>query len=184
MLPHCAHLQAGPARCSDGESYIWLATRGAIPVLTEQTRAPHQVSGLSQQRVWQFCPQRQWLLLCPFLLHTALWVPTHPHEDTNSLGLPANWRNLLSPDLQLKPPRSAWVAQSVEHPTSAQVMISQFMSSNPVLGSVLSVQNLLQIQEHLCEVFVPCPLGSGQLMPFCSYGTNTVKSNFITKKIL
>ena len=28
----------------------------------------------------------------------------------------------------------AWVAQSVEHPTSAQVMISQLMSSSPAIG--------------------------------------------------
>ena len=38
--------------------------------------------------------------------------------------------------------RGAWVAQSVEHPTSAQVMISQFMSSSPTSGSVLTAQNL------------------------------------------
>ena len=36
----------------------------------------------------------------------------------------------------------AWVAQSVEAPTSAQAMISQFMSSSPVSGSVLTVQSL------------------------------------------
>ena len=38
--------------------------------------------------------------------------------------------------------RSAWVAQSVERPTSAQVMISQFMSSGPACSSVLMAQNL------------------------------------------
>ena len=35
----------------------------------------------------------------------------------------------------------AWVAQSVKHPTSAQVMISQFVGSSPTMGSVLIVQN-------------------------------------------
>ena len=39
----------------------------------------------------------------------------------------------------------AWVAQSVEHPTLAQVMISWFMSSSPASGSVLTAQSLLQI---------------------------------------
>ena len=34
----------------------------------------------------------------------------------------------------------AWVHQSVKHLTSAQVMISQFMSSRPALGSLLSAQ--------------------------------------------
>ena len=36
----------------------------------------------------------------------------------------------------------AWVAQSVEHPTSAQVMISRFVSSSPMSGSVLTAQSL------------------------------------------
>ena len=38
-----------------------------------------------------------------------------------------------------------WVAQSVKHPTSPQVMISRFcgfMSSNPKSGSVLTAQSL------------------------------------------
>ena len=35
-----------------------------------------------------------------------------------------------------------WVAQSVECPTSAQVMISQLVSSSPASGSVLAAQNL------------------------------------------
>ena len=38
--------------------------------------------------------------------------------------------------------RGAWVAQSVERPTSAQVMISQSVSSSPALGSVLMAQSL------------------------------------------
>ena len=38
-------------------------------------------------------------------------------------------------------PGGAWVAQSVKHLTSAQVMISQFVSSSPVSGSVLTAQS-------------------------------------------
>ena len=38
--------------------------------------------------------------------------------------------------------RGAWVAPSVERPTWAQVMISQFVSSSPALGSVLTAQSL------------------------------------------
>ena len=34
------------------------------------------------------------------------------------------------------------MAQSVKHPTSAQVMISQFVGSSPALGSVLTAQSL------------------------------------------
>ena len=36
----------------------------------------------------------------------------------------------------------AWVAQSVESPTSAQVMISQFVGSSPAAGSVLTAGSL------------------------------------------
>ena len=36
----------------------------------------------------------------------------------------------------------AWMAQLVKHPMSAQVMISQFVGSSPVLGSVLTVRSL------------------------------------------
>ena len=36
----------------------------------------------------------------------------------------------------------AWVAQSVKHPTSAQVMILWFVSSSPVSGSVMTAQSL------------------------------------------
>ena len=35
-----------------------------------------------------------------------------------------------------------WVAQSVEHPTSVQVMISWLVSFSPVVGSVLTTQSL------------------------------------------
>ena len=38
--------------------------------------------------------------------------------------------------------RVFWVAQSVKHWTSAQVMISQSVSSSPVSGSVLTAQSL------------------------------------------
>ena len=38
--------------------------------------------------------------------------------------------------------RGAWVAQSVERPTSAQVTISRFVSSSPASGSGLMAQSL------------------------------------------
>ena len=38
--------------------------------------------------------------------------------------------------------RGTWVAQLVERPTLAQVMISQFMGSSPALGCVLTAQSL------------------------------------------
>ena len=44
--------------------------------------------------------------------------------------------------LQLKVFRGAWVAQPVKRLTSAQVMISRFVGSSPVLGSALSALSL------------------------------------------
>ena len=38
--------------------------------------------------------------------------------------------------------RGAWAAQPVKHPTSAQVMILRFVSSNSAAGSVLTAQSL------------------------------------------
>ena len=38
--------------------------------------------------------------------------------------------------------RGAWVAQSVKHPTLAQVMISWLVGSSPTSGSVLTAQSL------------------------------------------
>ena len=43
--------------------------------------------------------------------------------------------------LNIKKIRGAWVAQSVRHPTSAQVVISQFVSLSPASGSVLTTQS-------------------------------------------
>ena len=43
----------------------------------------------------------------------------------------------------------AWVAQSVERPTSAQVMISRFTSSSPGSGSGLMAQSLEPVSDSV-----------------------------------
>ena len=43
----------------------------------------------------------------------------------------------------------AWVAQSVKRPTSAQVLISQSLSSSPVSGSVLTAQSLEPVSDSV-----------------------------------
>ena len=45
--------------------------------------------------------------------------------------------------------RGIWVVQSVKHPTSAQVMTLQFVSSSPTLGSVLTAQSLEPILDSV-----------------------------------
>ena len=47
------------------------------------------------------------------------------------------------------PFRGAWVAQSVKHPTSAQVMISRSVGSSPALGSVLTAQSLEPVSDSV-----------------------------------
>ena len=44
----------------------------------------------------------------------------------------------------------AWVAQTVERPTSAQVMISQFLGSSPASGCALTAQSLDFVRLLLC----------------------------------
>ena len=53
-------------------------------------------------------------------------------------------KEMIGSDLTFKKKHcgGAWVAQLVEHMTSPQVMISWFVSSSPVLGSVLTAQSL------------------------------------------
>ena len=55
--------------------------------------------------------------------------------------------------------RGAWVAQLVNRPTSAQVMISRFVSSSPASGSVLIAQSLEPASDS-----VPPPLSTPPLL--------------------
>ena len=51
------------------------------------------------------------------------------------------------------------MAQSVEHPTSAQVMILRFVGSSPASGSVLTAQSLELASESLSpSLSAPPPL--------------------------
>ena len=55
--------------------------------------------------------------------------------------------------------RGAWVGQSVERLTSAQVMISQSVSLSPALSSVLTPQNLEPILDSVSlflSLLLPC----------------------------
>ena len=53
----------------------------------------------------------------------------------------------------------AWVAQLVKHPTLTQVMISWFVSSNLVSGSVLTAQSLESASNSVSpSLSVPLPL--------------------------
>ena len=53
--------------------------------------------------------------------------------------------------------RGTWVAQSVKRPTLAQVMISQLVSSNPMLGSVLTAWSLEPASDSVSPSLCPSP---------------------------
>ena len=66
-----------------------------------------------------------------------------PSKDKGPWATPQSYFNNNKKDeIKKGNTRSAWVAQSVEQPTSAQVMISQLVSSSPASGSVLTAQSL------------------------------------------
>ena len=54
--------------------------------------------------------------------------------------------------------RGAWVAQSIKRLTSAQVMISQFVSSSPASGSVLTAQSLEPVSDSVSPSLSAPPL--------------------------
>ena len=64
---------------------------------------------------------------------------------------------LLKPKIKRKS-WGAWVTQLVEHPTSAQVMISRFVSLSPVLGSVLTAQGLKPASDSVSPSLSAPPL--------------------------
>ena len=53
--------------------------------------------------------------------------------------------------------RGAWVAQSVEPRTSAQIMISRSVSSSPAPGSVLTAQSLERASDSVSLSLCPSP---------------------------
>ena len=68
------------------------------------------------------------------------------------------------------------MAQSVERPTSAQVMISRFVSSSPASGSVLTAQSLEPASDSVSPSLSVPP----QLVLFVSQKIN-VKKMFLNK---
>ena len=55
-------------------------------------------------------------------------------------------------------PWGAWVAQLVGYPTSAQVMNSQFVSSSPISGCMLTAQSLEPALDSVSVSAPPRPL--------------------------
>ena len=74
--------------------------------------------------------------------------------------------------------RGAWVSQPVKRPTSAQVMISRFVSLSPASGFVLMAQSLEPASDSLCvcvSLSLPLP---------CSHSVCVSLSKIYIKKKL
>ena len=70
---------------------------------------------------------------------------TRPIKETNSINNNQTYIYFITQTFNFRVYRaeiSAWVAQSVECPTSAQVMISRFVCLSPASGSVLTARSL------------------------------------------
>ena len=74
--------------------------------------------------------------------------------------------------------RGTWVAQSVKHPTSAQVMISRPVGLSPTSGSVLTAQSLEPVSDSVSPSHPP------PFMLCLSVSKINVKKFFNKKKII
>ena len=72
--------------------------------------------------------------------------------------------------------RGPWVAQSVEHPTSAQVMVSRFVGLSLASGSLLTAQSLEPASDSVS--LSPCPSPACALsLSFSLSKINKLKKN-------
>ena len=72
---------------------------------------------------------------------------------------------------EIKLVRGTWVAQLVKRLTLAQVMISQFVSSSPTLGSVLTARSQEPASDYVSPSLCPSPTHT----PFLSKINKTLK---------
>ena len=70
--------------------------------------------------------------------------------------------------VKLHRPWGTWLAQSVKCPTSGEVMISQFVSSSPASGSVLTAQSLEPASDSVSLSLSLCPSPAHTLSLFLS----------------
>ena len=99
---------------------------------------------------------------CPFSsrAYTWNWVSHLPLMSSRTIGLNSGqWGSVGMTYNTLKPGSwGTWVAQSVERPTLAQVMILWFVSSSPVSSSVLTAQSLEPASDSLSPSLSAPPL--------------------------
>ena len=98
----------------------------------------------------------------------ALWMSPSEfnnkisHEPRAVAGAASFIHILQMGKIKVHESRGAWVAQSVKRPASAQVMISQSVSSSPMSGSVLAARSLGPASDS-----VPLALSAPSLLALC-----------------
>ena len=140
-----------------GCQLVWLLSRewSARHSLTQLliTTSPHSpiptYSHIFKTRVIKICMSEK--------LHVPRYQSSFYQQNQKMFhlqmpGLINTWHNK-----NIKWYRGTWVAQSVKHRTSAQVMISQFVSSSPASGSVLTACSEPGACFGFCVSFSLCP---------------------------
>ena len=72
------------------------------------------------------------------------------------------------------------MAQSVRHPTSAQVMISQSVSSSPASGSVLTAQSLEPVSDSVSPSLCSSPIHA---LPVSVSKINKCRGAWVAKSV-
>ena len=95
----------------------------------------------------------------PLLTIQRLWdeAVSRPPEGLRRLSRAGSWRWPKPHFYFREKSRGAWVAQSVEPPTSAQVMISRSVSSSPASGSALPAGSLEPASDSVSPSLCPSP---------------------------
>ena len=121
--------------------------------------ASHEVPGWFSWwsvRTFDMAPVRSWSYRC--WNQATSWAPLGACLGlvSHSLcpSLPLSLSNIFFLKVNF---RGTWVAQSVKGPTSAQVMTSQFVSSSPALGSVLTARSLKSTSDSVSPSLCSSP---------------------------
>ena len=108
--------------------------------------------------------RRPWMgWVCPLLLSPHRGAKTNTGGRPDGATCSRDTEPACSSGCQVNPHEMArfWgacMAQSVKHPTSAQVMISRSVSSSPASGSVLTAQSLEPVSDSVSSSLSDPPL--------------------------
>ena len=90
-------------------------------------------------------------------LKETLKYNMHKEKRDAVCPTPGTVTNAINTQIKKRTLRGAWVAPSVERPTSAQVTISQSVGSSPASGSVLTARSLETASGSVSHSLCPFP---------------------------